>query len=332
MRRQSALNPEHRILDSGTGPHFIGIGAPRCGTTWTFKMLRLHPEIWIPWKEMHFFDSIDPETNSGYDIRSKLFRIRNGWRYLLRRLIIRSVPGGGAFMRRYFPLKAVQGTGYRWAARYLFGRVSMEWYRALFRKGRQAGFRCGEITPAYCMLSERAIVMMANALPEVRVFLLLRNPVDWAWSDICKQLRGSGVSARDLTDEELIARCPVPTGRSRADFGANLERWLEFFPRDRLMVAFHDEIQNAPADFLDRLCAFIGAGSAPAALKAHVESRVNSSSAGLRMPNAVRRFAAQNFLGEARKMASLAGGPANRWLIEIESVLDGKDETHVRSG
>lgn len=39
-------------------PNFIGIGAPRCGTTWVAEALRFHPEIYIPsnHKEIHFFD------------------------------------------------------------------------------------------------------------------------------------------------------------------------------------------------------------------------------------------------------------------------------------
>ncbi len=37
-------------------PNFIGIGAPKCGTTWLFKLLSQHPEIFIPSaKELQFF-------------------------------------------------------------------------------------------------------------------------------------------------------------------------------------------------------------------------------------------------------------------------------------
>ncbi len=37
-------------------PHFLGIGAMRCGTTWLAEHLARHPEIRIGRKEVHFFD------------------------------------------------------------------------------------------------------------------------------------------------------------------------------------------------------------------------------------------------------------------------------------
>ena len=39
-------------------PTFLGIGAQKAGTTWLYKKLVQHPEIWIPpKKELHFFDN-----------------------------------------------------------------------------------------------------------------------------------------------------------------------------------------------------------------------------------------------------------------------------------
>jgi len=302
-------------------PHFVGIGAPRCGTTWVFKMLRLHPQVWIPWKELHYFDSADPGTDSGYNVASRWFRIQHGWLYVLRRLAIRSIPGAAAFMRRYVPLKAIDAPGYRWSAHYLFGRTSAEWYADLFREGNERRLCCGEITPAYFMLSADGIRRFARTLPQVRAFLLLRNPLHWAWSDLCKSVRRDGLDPSRLSTAELINRCRVPTGQSRADFGSNLERWLDNFPRERLLVGYYDQIHQEPVAFLERLCAFIGVGPLPAQLRELTGQRINSSAQGLRMPDAVKHYAATRYHTEARKMAMLIGGPATQWLQEIETAL-----------
>ena len=43
------------------GPHFLGIGAQKAGTTWLYEMLRRHPSIGMPdQKELHFFDRENP--------------------------------------------------------------------------------------------------------------------------------------------------------------------------------------------------------------------------------------------------------------------------------
>jgi hypothetical protein len=53
-------------------PNFIGVAAPRCGTTWWFKVLCAHPQIVAPvTKELHFFDGylngdVDEETVHEY--------------------------------------------------------------------------------------------------------------------------------------------------------------------------------------------------------------------------------------------------------------------------
>lgn len=42
----------------GNLPNFIGIGAQRAGTTWVYRCLREHPEVFMPEKkEIHFFSS-----------------------------------------------------------------------------------------------------------------------------------------------------------------------------------------------------------------------------------------------------------------------------------
>ena len=40
-------------------PNFIGIGAPRCGSTWLHDLLQSHPEVYMPErrKEVYFFNT-----------------------------------------------------------------------------------------------------------------------------------------------------------------------------------------------------------------------------------------------------------------------------------
>ena len=52
-------------------PSFLGIGAPRCGTTWIHRQLRDHPEAFVPReKEIHFFDK---HYGRGLDWYASLF-------------------------------------------------------------------------------------------------------------------------------------------------------------------------------------------------------------------------------------------------------------------
>lgn len=45
---------------------FIGIGAPKCGTSWLWEMLRQHPDVYLPEKkELHYFN-IEAMGDSNY--------------------------------------------------------------------------------------------------------------------------------------------------------------------------------------------------------------------------------------------------------------------------
>lgn len=65
--------PARRGEEGAIGPpDFVGVAAPRCGTTWWFKVLCAHPQIVGPReKELHFFDAhregdLDEETVREY--------------------------------------------------------------------------------------------------------------------------------------------------------------------------------------------------------------------------------------------------------------------------
>ena len=46
-------------------PSFLFIGGPKCGSTWIYKALKAHPEIYVPEaKELFFFDKY---YNKGFD-------------------------------------------------------------------------------------------------------------------------------------------------------------------------------------------------------------------------------------------------------------------------
>src|SRR3712207_3654799 len=119
-------------------PDFIGIGAQKAGTTWLYHNLRTHPQIWIPRKEVHYFDQ--KFGDSSFSLRSRIFgkepenqRWRNQVRHWSR-----------------VHLKNFSPSGLLWVYKYYMRPPNDEWYASLFepRKGRIAG----EITPNYSVL------------------------------------------------------------------------------------------------------------------------------------------------------------------------------------
>jgi len=47
------------------GPDFVGVGAPRSGTSWIYEVLSRHSALWLPpVKEPHYFD--EPVSSKRY--------------------------------------------------------------------------------------------------------------------------------------------------------------------------------------------------------------------------------------------------------------------------
>jgi len=48
---------------TSTGPNFVGIGAQRSGTSWLYNCLNEHPDVFMPQKEVHYFDKLNKTKN-----------------------------------------------------------------------------------------------------------------------------------------------------------------------------------------------------------------------------------------------------------------------------
>ncbi|MGI9569745.1 MAG: hypothetical protein ACR2PH_08415, partial [Desulfobulbia bacterium] len=64
-------------------PDFIAIGPPKTGTTWIYKNLEAHPEVWMPPdKEIrHFWEKVFTDESSYKERRSSLH-----WHHVARQI------------------------------------------------------------------------------------------------------------------------------------------------------------------------------------------------------------------------------------------------------
>ena len=193
-------------------PTFLGIGAPRSGTTWLHHVLRTHPDLFLPErKELHFFD-------------------------------------------RHFS-------------------SGLSWYRGFFPRPEDAiRYRAlGEITPAYLHLPE-ACERIAATLPECRLIAILRNPADRAFSEYTRAIRSFGFRGSFQSYLEGNERVFL-----RGLYGEQFARYLDHFPRERLLVLIHERVFSRPAEALHPLGAFLDVEPG-AFLPGAASDRVNASS------------------------------------------------------
>ena len=214
---------DSQVPGEGVGalPDFAVIGAMRGGTSRFYSLLIKHPFVKsAAAKELHFFD------------RPERFEKGLGW-----------------YQRCFPPPQWKDG---RWTI-------------------------TGEATPMYLfhpLVPER----MARIVPEARLIVLLRNPVDRAYSQYHRWARtGADTPSFEGTVEEELAWLTGdkggPSGQdhrpgaalggrynqlARGIYADQLERWLEFFDEEQMLVLKSEDFFKQPADTLKVAQDFLG--------------------------------------------------------------------------
>lgn len=124
------------------------------------------------------------------------------------------------------------------------------WYKRYFNtwSGQKA---IGEISPGYLYI-EKVPALIFKHLRHVRLIICLRNPIERAFSQYKKHQR-AGLSLGSF--EEAIEKDYQYI--ERGFYFKQISRYLEFFPRDRILILIYEDIQKDPLAFLKNIFAFL---------------------------------------------------------------------------
>ncbi|MGC8521207.1 MAG: sulfotransferase domain-containing protein [Steroidobacteraceae bacterium] len=137
---------------------------------------------------------------------------------------------------------------------YFFDRYfdrGLEWYESHFElaSSRQA---VGEISHDY-LYSESACIRIRRLLPEVRLIVNLREPVQRAFSEFL-YLRKMGMTMGDFRE----ATREYPSIIRGSQYAAHLAMYLEHFPRHQLLIQRFENLTSDPSTFIRSVYSFIG--------------------------------------------------------------------------
>jgi hypothetical protein len=207
---------------------FIVVGVQKAGTTSLFEYLRQHPEISLPaGKEVPYFS------------HDALYAL--GWATYMRKL-------------------AIADPTHKWGTvtpHYLVGGVYQSTKKA-------------ELANSY---DERTVPRrIRDQLPNVRLIAILRDPVERARSHH-RMMAMEHLDSRSFDDavDELLRPEALEHSRRHprertgyvawGEYGRTLGGYFDVFAREQILVVFADELEQAPAELLRRIHAFIGVKS-----------------------------------------------------------------------
>lgn len=116
----------------------------------------------------------------------------------------------------------------------------------------------GEISPSYITLSESRIRFIRSVMPDVKLVVLLRNPIEREWSLLVHACTKAGISVHDQSDDEIIARLQRSRVYQLGGYDMVLERWLSIFDPAQLYIGLYDDLQCQPQVLLEQVLWHIG--------------------------------------------------------------------------
>jgi hypothetical protein len=144
-----------------------------------------------------------------------------------------------------------------------------------------------EGSPDY-MLDPRAAARARALLPDLKMIVLLRNPIDRAysqWSMHFKSKTSNVVKKELLSFEEAMAQEEARTAgefekmladphyfsellryrgyKFRGVYAERLKPWLEHYPREQILVLRSEDLYENPAVMLNNVANFLGISTAP---------------------------------------------------------------------
>jgi len=153
---------------------------------------------------------------------------------------------------------------------------SLRYYSKYFTSGHTKVK--GEISPNYCIIPSERIRFIRKIMPDVRLILIMRNPIDRIWSNARRMFSiiasDEGKTLEEIDESEFYAffqadyaynwrgikRTPGDfiNESNRGNYPKILDNWLKIFPREQLCVVFFDDIATSPKRVLNMIFRHIG--------------------------------------------------------------------------
>ncbi len=129
----------------------------------------------------------------------------------------------------------------------------------------------GEVTPQY-FHNPIVAPLIAKHLPNIKMFVSLRNPIERAYSQYWRMIATSSIDSSTSFEDVLKSNELVLQVGHYYD---HLSRFYDYFPQDRILIMIYEDIRSDPDTFLSVLHTFLGVEQGPNSEL--VDQRINAA-------------------------------------------------------
>jgi hypothetical protein len=305
------------------GPSFLGIGAPRAGTTWLYSVLRLQNGVWMPpIKELHYFDSIDPHLSFNRKTHLLVYRLyRFGFIRFAHYILY--------FISEIAKLPLLNKHPYKIDVQFDRAFFSLGsdilWYNSLFNMKESQGCVTGEFTPDYALINKDVATLLSSSNTDLKIIMMFRDPVERTWSNaVFYVTRKLKLKPESLSIDDWLSYCFRKECLERSNYIKMYNMISSVVQTNRLFIGYYDEIIENPELLIGNILSFLGVNSSSNIECAQLKQSINAS-AKIHMPNIpdeVRLKLMNYFLRDLLELNSKLENPfVQSWIDEYKECL-----------
>jgi hypothetical protein len=203
----------------------------------------------------------------------------------------------------------------------------LKWYEAHFRpnNGSEPKPVRGEISPRYARLKAWQVNRIAELLPELRIVLTLRHPIERVWSQTVYdfgRLQGRDISK--VRSVEFLRQLERARNRFSSDYLRTIKIWTKAFGREALHVSLFDQLRDDPETYVNDILRHIGASTPWRLPTEFLQKRVWSTSSLVNqardIPELVQWYIADQLLEPTERLNELLNGRVSSWVEELRDI------------
>ncbi|MDF1808557.1 MAG: sulfotransferase [Phycisphaerales bacterium] len=221
-------------------PDFICVGAQKAATTWLYSAIRWVPGVFLPpIKELHYFSELYNEDAKRFGPIHRAEQIEQIRKFQSSKKS--RTPYEESLLEQLNHLET--------------DSTSDDWYKGIFDFASNNDV-CGEICPCYMSMPTRGVRHVMSINPLMKILVLVRDPVDRAWSHMRMHTK-TGALDFDL-DTVMAGKVQLGAYMKYTDYASSIRKWKSMTGNGNFRAIVYDRIGEEPQSVVDEILDFVG--------------------------------------------------------------------------
>jgi len=176
----------------------------------------------------------------------------------------------------------------------------------------------GEINPDYGILEKWKIEYLAQILPDLKSIMILRNPIERAWSHaIMSYVKIHHKNPDEIALEDWLRHFKNPLSIVKGNYPQILKNWRSIYPEEQIKIVYHDDLRNTPQSFLEDIFNFLRVETPKSFADYPLDKKINSG-AKITMPDKAKEALKKRYRDDIYELYNELGTPIQKWIAAYE--------------